>query len=466
MDGAHVDRKMRLRTELIALGVSLCVVSAAPPADAAFPGANGRLAFRSDRPPYGLTTARFDGSDRRVLGEQYREPTWSADGRRLALTANIYHLATVNPDGSDARTLLPREHDTTYRASWSPGGTRIAYDLEGVSQEDWDDGHIWTIGSAGTDARRLTYGFDDGSPAWSPDGCWIAFVRSQAVPGLAGPQPDQQIYVMRPDGSDLRRLTPGEPEGGLYLAPEWSPDGKHVAMIGRSESGTGVMVMRADGTEIRTVAPVDGSAPSNVAWSPDAQWLVYPDFVLGPDSKTTYLFAVHPDGTLRHQLEWSAGAWQVDWGPEPGSAPVPTPCADHSGSARGDSGTANLPSREAGYVGENHRVVSRRLSSARTRGVHVRVACEADCVVDFRLVVASAVARRMGFTPRAAMTVVGRRRVSVRAGALRRTFIRLYRSARRYARHHSQLRVGLQTTVRGLGNVTLAARDLRWFTLR
>jgi Tol biopolymer transport system component len=78
---------------------------------------------------------------------------------------------------------------------------------------------------------------------WSPDGRSILFVsgRDQDQPGYT------DIYVMRPDGSGVKRLT----HTGGYT-PAWSPDGKYIVF-----SAPGLFVMRADGSGI-TSLPVDG----------------------------------------------------------------------------------------------------------------------------------------------------------------------------------------------------------------
>lgn len=55
----------------------------------------------------------------------------------------------------------------------------------------------------GSGERRLVQGVDYfDPPAWSRDGRWIAFTRSEAV------------YIIRPDGSGLRRLARGRDVGG------------------------------------------------------------------------------------------------------------------------------------------------------------------------------------------------------------------------------------------------------------
>ena len=76
-----------------------------------------------------------------------------------------------------------------------------------------DDGNnlnIYTIAPDGGDPVRLTSGGSNESPAWSPDGRFLAFSSTRS--GSA------EIYVMRADGSDVRRLT----WSGGNTSPTWS----------------------------------------------------------------------------------------------------------------------------------------------------------------------------------------------------------------------------------------------------
>ena len=108
---------------------------------------------------------------------------------------------------------------------WSPKGDRIAF----VSNRDGDF-EIYTIKPDGTDLRRLTHSpGNDSHCVWSPDGEWIVF--SSARMGYKDerplserlPQPYGELFVMRADGSAVRQLTDNQWEDAT---PAWMPEGQ------------------------------------------------------------------------------------------------------------------------------------------------------------------------------------------------------------------------------------------------
>jgi dipeptidyl aminopeptidase/acylaminoacyl peptidase len=128
--------------------------------------------------------------------------------------------ATARPAFNEMDAFVERlaRVGRSYGASFSPDGSQVALisDLGGVPQ-------IWIVPAAGGWPRAVTSGNDPvGGVTWSPAGDWLAFTL------LPGGGLNSQIYVVRPDGSGLRRLTDGGKENnGL---DDWTDDGRFLTI--------------------------------------------------------------------------------------------------------------------------------------------------------------------------------------------------------------------------------------------
>ena len=104
---------------------------------------------------------------------------------------------------------------------WSPRGDLIMFSR--VIEGDYE---VFTIRPDGTDVRRLTSTpGNDAHMAWSADGEHIVFTSSRMgfkdeVPYTDAPQPYGELFVMRYDGSDVQQLTDNQWEDGT---PAWRP---------------------------------------------------------------------------------------------------------------------------------------------------------------------------------------------------------------------------------------------------
>jgi len=140
------------------------------------------------------------------------------------------------------------------------------------------DGHaqIYVMRADGTHVRRLTDDpWNDTHPSWSPDGSKLAFASDR--------DGAYEIYVMNADGTDARRLTQLQAD-----APAWSPDGTRIAFSanpprGGSQEDTGLFVMDADGSNVRRLTPSvangHGGQPvrseSAPTWSSDGRSIAF-----------------------------------------------------------------------------------------------------------------------------------------------------------------------------------------------
>ncbi len=128
------------------------------------------------------------------------QPAWSPDGRWIAYGGR--GISLVRPNGTGTHSVTRRHVD--FSPTWSPDGSRIAFTRtfhRGVRYLT----DIWVVDADGTGLTRLTNDGKSSTPLWSPDGSLIAFERWKS-------QGNQDVYTMRPDGSDVTRVT-----GGPYV---------------------------------------------------------------------------------------------------------------------------------------------------------------------------------------------------------------------------------------------------------
>lgn len=136
-------------------------------------------------------------------------PSWSPDGSRIVFERGSA-LYVMNADGTNVQRLTPDEVIEAASPSWSPDGATIAF----VSRPGSAAWHIYTIKPDGTGLKPLTSGLDnDVDPSWSPDGSRIIFGSTRGYPSPGS------IWSMRPDGTDMRRLSTGTWEAD----PAWGP---------------------------------------------------------------------------------------------------------------------------------------------------------------------------------------------------------------------------------------------------
>jgi Tol biopolymer transport system component len=153
------------------------------------------------------------------------QPDISPDGRFLAYRGSTAHGQTsifvATADGRYARPITPPNVHAS-RPRWSPDGELILFYT--TDKDDLQPGrsaNIEVIHPDGTGQRALTHdhgGTDQNYDAsWSPHGNWIAFARATNANKPPGNSGTAEIYIMRADGSDVRRLV----AAGFNQLPTW-----------------------------------------------------------------------------------------------------------------------------------------------------------------------------------------------------------------------------------------------------
>jgi TolB protein len=174
-----------------------------------------------------------DGRDAHVVAKGVH-PAWTADGQRLAYDrdGDIY---TVSADGGPEHLLIGGPTVDSDPA-WSRDGARIAYTRRPAKDTPGD---VWTAAADGSGAAQLTRIADTHdhcvpieafSPAWSPDGTEIAYVRGVGVTtDCMFHIFSMSIHAIRLDGTADRLITNGGAGGqGGASDPAWSPDGARL----------------------------------------------------------------------------------------------------------------------------------------------------------------------------------------------------------------------------------------------
>jgi dipeptidyl aminopeptidase/acylaminoacyl peptidase len=199
---------------------------------------------------------------------------WSSDGSRILYQGpnqdwrNGGDLMLTDPAGSERRRLMP-DPQCSYPCwsgaggAWSPDGTRFAIvqqDANGVlgagpaevgtviAIVDIASGQVTELETTRTtkpppetcSVSTQCEGMND-TPRWSPDGSHLVFARQNMSPEPGSAWTSGAVYVVNPDGSDLRRVTP---EGLNTWDASWSPNGSQLVFVNT------VMVVNADHTSV------------------------------------------------------------------------------------------------------------------------------------------------------------------------------------------------------------------------
>jgi TolB protein len=155
---------------------------------------------------------------------------------------DLYIMAPVY--GSRAARLT-RTPENEAEPALSPDGSRVAFTVYppgDLFNGDTSRAEIYVMDADGSNRRRLTRNkVEDSSPAWSPDGKWIAFESDRGD--------NSDIYIINADGSGLRRVTSHPSRDST---PSWSPDGSRLAFASaRGKPIRGVSMWRRRSTPSR-----------------------------------------------------------------------------------------------------------------------------------------------------------------------------------------------------------------------
>ena len=194
---------------------------------------NGRMALTDLDFPFGNPTAsvsvmNVDGTQRvKVFQRQDGAslmPTWSRDCQWVAFGVGVFfggrgfapaNVFMAKADGSESRQVTQSKVNAGFPA-WHPDGKTLIYRVWST-QDNPETRGLRALDLADNSVKTLTTGWDN-FPFISPSGDRVVFTRRM-------PDFDFEVFTMKPDGSDVKRLTT---TSGADAHATWTADGREL----------------------------------------------------------------------------------------------------------------------------------------------------------------------------------------------------------------------------------------------
>lgn len=239
-------------------------------------------------------------------------PAFHPDGQRLAATLEDNSKMVLIDAGTNAsRMLFQQEGQRALAPQWSPQGDVIIFGVGFYFRDRAGGAQVALIKPDGSGFRHLTSGANNnGFPSFAPDGKRFVY-RTFGRKG-------QGLRIMTLEGNSVTTLTTDYDN-----FPLWSPRGDLIIFVRQHESDFEIFSIRPDGMDLRRLTNSPGN-DAHMGWSPDGERFVFSstrtgfkDEALYTDSPQPYgeLFVMRYDGTRVQQLtdnQWEDGGptWQ------------------------------------------------------------------------------------------------------------------------------------------------------------
>jgi len=182
----------------------------------------------------------------------------SPDGRKVVYSTKSgaftpSEVWMVNANGRDAQLLFTLT-GTAIHFAWSPDGSKIFFQGEGLMMMDADGKNLHTL-----DLRFDPNCSSIRSPVWSPNNRFLAYrsdKTSRSDKNGWDPQlfEDRNICVIDLESGEAHPLLPGNSAGNLQ--PTWSPDGSQIAFVSNRGGTSQIWTVNVDGSNLRQLTSV------------------------------------------------------------------------------------------------------------------------------------------------------------------------------------------------------------------
>ena len=217
--------------------------------------------------------------------------TWSPDSKKIVLVLRdpkpeeIEEAKEKSKDDAGDDSADKSDSKTDSKKSKTPKPyvvDRYLFKVDEVGYLDRRRTHLYVFDIATRKMTQVTSGdFDDQSPAWSPDGKWLAFSSKRTMPD-PDRNYDSNIFVVAADSTDKgEHLTQITTNAGAEAEPAWSPDGKWITYVTQFDpklldyATKHVAFSPATGGEAKVLTKAFDRMASSPRFSPDGKFIYF-----------------------------------------------------------------------------------------------------------------------------------------------------------------------------------------------